>query len=152
MTKILVLGTAILAVNVTDGGTSWIAPGQIIPKNVATGALVVEAELPAGFNASRYTWNGMAVVEAMDASIPVVVPERVSRRQARQALLLAGLLGHVQPAIDAIPDPIQRAMAQIEWDDSQEFERRRPLVIAIGSAIGCDAAALDALFISAAGL
>ncbi|KQW96983.1 hypothetical protein ASC94_09250 [Massilia sp. Root418] len=82
----------------------------------------------------------------------IAVPASVTRRQARQALLLAGQLHNVQPAIDAIPDPTQRALAQIEWDDSLEFERQRPLVIAIGSAIGCDAAALDALFISAAGL
>jgi hypothetical protein len=83
---------------------------------------------------------------------PATVPERVTRRQARQALLLAGLLDHVQPAIDGIADATQRALAQIEWDDSQEFERHRALVVAIGSAIGCDAAALDALFISAARL
>lgn len=82
---------------------------------------------------------------------PVVapVPERVTRRQARQALLLNGLLDTVQPAIDAIPDTMQRGLAQIEWDDSQIFLRERPLVIAIGGAIGLDAAGLDALFIQA---
>lgn len=83
---------------------------------------------------------------------PVVVPASVTRRQARQALLLAGLLKDVQPAIDAIPDPMQRALAQIEWDDSLEFERKRPLVASIGTAIGLDSAGLDELFITAARL
>lgn len=42
------------------------------------------------------------------------VPSKVTRRQARQALAMAGLLNKVQPAIDAIPDPLQRQLAQIE--------------------------------------
>jgi hypothetical protein len=80
------------------------------------------------------------------------VPQRVTRRQARQALLLAGKLDQVQPAIDAIADPTQRGLAQIEWDDSQVFERRRPFLVQIGTALGLDDAALDQLFFAAAAL
>jgi hypothetical protein len=80
------------------------------------------------------------------------VPTAVTRRQARQALLLAGLLDNVQPAINAIPDATARGLAQIEWDDSLEFQRERPLVISIGAAIGLDAAGLDGLFVQAAAL
>lgn len=79
------------------------------------------------------------------------VPAKVTRRQARQALLLAGLLDKVQPAIDAIPDPQQRQLAQIEWDDSLDFERHRPLLIQLGYALGLDDAGLDAIFIQAGG-
>lgn len=85
------------------------------------------------------------------ADVPVV-PRSVTRRQARQALLLAGLLDKVQPAIDAIPDPTARGMAQIEWDDSQAYERDRPMLIQIGTALNLDAAGLDQLFIQAASL
>jgi hypothetical protein len=77
---------------------------------------------------------------------PAPVPESVTRRQAKQALLINGKLSLVQPAIDAIPDPAQKAMIQIEWDDSQEFQRSRSTVIAIGTAIGLDSAQLDDLF------
>ena len=77
------------------------------------------------------------------------VPEKVTARQAVQALIAAGKLHLVQPAIDAIADPVQRAMVQAEWDKSQDFERARPTLIALATAIGLDAAALDALFISA---
>lgn len=80
------------------------------------------------------------------------VPVKVTRRQARQALLIAGLLGNVQPAIDAIADPVQRGLAQIEWDDSQDFERHRPLLIQLGYAIGLDDVGIDNLFIQAGGL
>ena len=83
---------------------------------------------------------------------PTPVPESVTRRQAKQALLLNGLLDSVQPAIDAIQDATQRALIQIEWDDSQVFERRRPALVALGSALGLSSAQLDALFIQAAQL
>lgn len=88
-----------------------------------------------------------------DAPPPVepaaMVPQQVTRRQALQALLLAGALDNVQPLIDAIADPLQRRLAQIEYDESQVFERTRPLVVSIGGALGLD---LDALFTTAATL
>ena len=84
---------------------------------------------------------------------PVVpVPEQVTRRQAKAALLLAGLLDSVQPAIDAIPDATQRALAQLEWDESLHFERSRPILIALATALGLDSDDLDDLFRTAAGL
>lgn len=86
------------------------------------------------------------------APAPPVVPQVVTRRQARQALLLAGKLALVQPAIDAIADPLQRGMVQIEWDDSQEFQRTRPTLIALAAAIDMTAADLDNLFTQAAQL
>jgi len=109
---------------------------------------------PLALHWTRYAANAQrdGVVE-LPEPVPVVrVPSSVTRRQARQALLLAGLLDDVQPAINAIPDTVQRGMAQIEWDDSQEFQRQRPLVVSIGLAIGLDSDALDQLFITAAGL
>ncbi len=86
-----------------------------------------------------------------------VVPLKVTRRQARQALLLAGLLDDVPIAIaqldDGTPEGMKKVrMAQIEWEDSLEFERARPLVIEIAAAIGLNAEDLDQLFISAAAL
>ncbi len=80
------------------------------------------------------------------------VPQQVTRRQAKQALLLAGLLSNVQPAIDAIPDATQRALAQLEWDESLNFERHRPILIALAGALGLDSDDLDDLFRTAAGL
>ena len=82
----------------------------------------------------------------------VYVPQSVTRRQARQALLLSNKLHLVQLAIDAIPNELQRQLVQIEWDDSQEFDRTRPIVISIGEAIGLDATALDEIFILASTL
>lgn len=93
-----------------------------------------------------------AQFEASRAPGPAPIPAKVTRRQARQALLLAGKLSAVQPAIDAIADPTQRALVQIEWEDSLEFERNRPSLIALATAIGLDATGIDALFVQAAAL
>ena len=103
-------------------------------------------DVPEGFDlnqAHRFRYD------AGSAQIVRRVPDKVTARQAVQALIATGKLHLVQPAIDAIADPGQRAMVQAEWDKSQVFERSRPTLIALATAIGLDAAALDALFIQA---
>lgn len=129
---------------------------QVPPEEHASRMLVIdEALAPA--------WVNYRANEARDSVEPVPpknpaeegpapVPQSVTRRQARQALLIAGLLDDVQLAIDAIPDATQRRLAQIEWEDSLEFLRDRPLVIQIGAALGLDAAGLDQMFVNAASL
>ena len=103
-------------------------------------------DVPDGFDinqAHRYRYD------AGSAQIERRVPEKVTARQAVQALISVNKLHLVQPAIDAIADPVQRAMVQAEWDKSQDFERNRPTLVALATAIGLDAAGLDALFIAA---
>ena len=106
--------------------------------------------IPAGDSRIGDSWDGEVFTPTPPE--PPVVPFTVTRRQAKQALALNGLIASVQIAIDAIPNATQRALMQIEWDDSQEFQRNRPAVIAIGTAVGLDAAGIDALFIQAATL
>ena len=95
------------------------------------------------------TWDGEKFLTPDEPLPPPTVPAKVTRRQARQALLLGGLLDQVIATIAAIEDPVERRMAQIEWEDAQEFERTRPLVLQMGAALNLD---LDALFIHAAAL
>lgn len=106
-------------------------------------------EVPSAPVNARDVWSNGAWVAYIPAPF---VPQSVSRRQAKQALLLDGKLDSVQLAIDAIADEAYRGLAQIEWDDSQEFVRSRPMLIQIAGAIGLDEAGLDALFIKAATL
>ena len=96
--------------------------------------------------------NGTVIRELRFTVTGTGVPQVVTRRQAKQALLIHSKLALVQPAIDAIADPSQKAMIQIEWDDSQEFQRTRASVIAIGTAIGLSSSQLDDLFVLAATL
>lgn len=83
--------------------------------------------------------------------VPVVypVPEVVTMRQARLALLAAGLLAQVDMAIASMPGTEGEA-ARIEWEYAQEVRRDWPVVVAIGDALGLGDAQLDALFRAAA--
>lgn len=81
-----------------------------------------------------------------------VMPGVVTRRQARQALVLAGLIDQVQPIIDAIVDPMQRRLAQVAWDDSADFKRDDPFLIKVGIALSLTENQIDDLFVTAASL
>jgi hypothetical protein len=78
------------------------------------------------------------------------VPASVTRRQAKQELLAAGLLDMVQPAIDAIEDEMTRRMVQIYWDDAQDFERDNEWLITLGKqGLGLSDEQIDAFFVGA---
>lgn len=79
------------------------------------------------------------------------VPQVVTMRQARLALLGAGLLPQVDIAIEALESPEKEA-ARIEWEYSQEVHRDRPFVQTLGVAMGLTDEQLDDLFTVAAGL
>ena len=83
--------------------------------------------------------------------VPPYVPASVTMRQARLALLGAGLLASVDAAIDSLPSP-QKEAARIEWEYGSEVQRSSGLVPMMRAALGLDDAALDALFIEAEGL
>lgn len=82
---------------------------------------------------------------------PPEVPESVSMRQARRALLGAGLLSQVDAAIASLPSP-QKEAAEIDWEYAQEVERHNGLVPAMAQALGMTDAQVDALFMQAATL
>lgn len=84
--------------------------------------------------------------EPADMPPPTPPITRVAMRQARLALLGAGLLGQVSSAITAIPDPTQRAAAEIEWEYATEVVRNSPWVQQLSSALGLDDDQLDKLF------
>ena len=74
------------------------------------------------------------------------VPQSVTMRQARLALLGIGLLDDVGAAIAAIPDPAQRKAAEIEWEYATVIERNSSLVTSLAAGLGLTAADIDALF------
>lgn len=80
------------------------------------------------------------------------VPDTVTKRQGRQQMIVMGLIDQVQAAIDAIEDNINRALIQSYWDDSTEYQRSHPQMIALGEAIGLTEKDLDEAFIAASQL
>ena len=89
--------------------------------------------------------------EPADPIVPVV-PQSVTMRQARLALLGIGLLDDVDAAIAAIPDPVQRKAAEIEWEYAQTVDRNSPFTQQMAAGLSLTAEQLDALFTQAAGL
>ena len=78
---------------------------------------------------------------------PTPVPHSVTMRQARLALLAAGLLDLVETAI-AGAGPA----AKIEWDYATEVQRSAGLVPAMATALGLTDEQIDALFVTASTL
>ena len=81
----------------------------------------------------------------------VAVPEVVTMRQARLALVGAGLLAQVNTAVANMPGDEGEA-ARIEWEYAQEVRRDSPLVAALSAAFGWTSAQLDDLFTEGAKL
>ena len=81
----------------------------------------------------------------------LLVPQEVTMRQARLALLENGLLANVQPAINSLPEP-DKTKAQIEWEYSNALQRSNPFVDVLGAALGLSSQDLDDLFIQASAL
>lgn len=107
-------------------------------------------------DASTIERFGFALADFADVPAPLLpvytpppskVPTSLSMRQARLALLGAGLLDTVQAGVATMPQA-----AQIEWEFAATVDRSSPLVAALSGALGLDDAALDVLFIAAAGL
>jgi hypothetical protein len=82
-----------------------------------------------------------------------VVPgvQSVTPRQARLALLNAGLLDQIDTTINGMSEPDQ-SVARINWEYATEIVRNDPWVLGLGAALGLDDAGLDQLFITAATL
>lgn len=95
----------------------------------------------------------LAAGNTPDPADPVVpaVPDSVTMRQARLALLQSGLLAQVNSAVAAMPGAAGDT-ARIEWEFSSTVERNRPLVQSLVGALGLTDAQLDDLFRLAATL
>ena len=83
---------------------------------------------------------------------PAGIQNVVTMRQARHALLNAGLLDAVDTAIAAIPDETERRQAQIDWEYATEVRKDWPWVQTLSTALGLSEEQLDQLFTEASGL
>ncbi len=79
------------------------------------------------------------------------IPQVVTMRQARLALLQSGKLATVNAAISGMVGT-QGDAARIEWEFSSEVKRSQPLVMALAPALSMTSGDLDSLFILAASL
>ena len=91
-------------------------------------------------------------IEELGDVVKILIPESITKRQAKQQLLLDGKLSQMQEVIDSISDETERMMAQLYWEDNIEFERSHPTLVELGTALGLTEAELDMMFINASKL
>lgn len=90
-------------------------------------------------------------VHTLEDAPPPAVPQSISMRQARLALLGAGLLATVETSIDNLEEP-DRSAARIEWEYATEMRRDHHLIAALAAEMQLSESQIDDLFIAAAGL
>lgn len=93
--------------------------------------------------------NGNWVIRTIDpATLPTPIPQVVSARQARLALLQNDLLATVEQAIASS----NNAAIQIEWEYATELRRDNQLVASIGYSLNMTDEQIDQLFLLASTL
>lgn len=71
----------------------------------------------------------------------------ITKRQLRLSLVRNGIsLESVDAAINAMPDGLQKAEAQIEWDDASYFSRNHPTLLLIAEALGLNSSQVDVMW------
>lgn len=94
------------------------------------------------------TYEQIAQWVAALPPLPAPIPQSVTRRQGRLALLDVGLLDAVEHAIGVIEDPAQKRAAQIEYE-ADTWERGNSFLQSMWARLGGTETELDALFINA---
>lgn len=124
-----------------------VPPENIFPPAVASQYVPCTEDVQVG-----WLWqSGEFVAPPPEPESEHKVPSAVTMRQARLALLGAGLISSIDSAINAMPSP-QKEAARIEWEYSQEVQRHNGFVDILGPLLGLTDAQTDALFITAATL
>lgn len=89
-------------------------------------------------------------MEEIEVEVPdfiSIVPQTVTRRQAKLALYNAGKLSAAEAAVAAAD-----MATKINWAEAGDFLRTDPLVIGIGATLGLTSNQIDDLFRAAAAL
>lgn len=81
-----------------------------------------------------------------------IAPKEITIKQARLALLKAGLLESVEQAINNEPDETLKKTLQIEWEYMLHLERDNALLAAVAQRLGLSDMQIDELFIEASKL
>lgn len=129
--------------------TKWDAPalealGLFVP---AAAEPVPEGKVIVGTTVQR-VGDVVQFVHELENAPPPAAPSVVSMRQARLALLGAGLLSQVDTALDQMDEP-NRSAAMIEWEYATELRRDHPLVASLSAALELTEQQIDDLFMAA---
>lgn len=88
-------------------------------------------------------------ISALPGPAPVLVPQSISRAQGKAMLITLGLWQNVLDYVAAIPDPTQRALADVALHDTQNWERDSPFLASAAASLGLTAEQMDTMFVQA---
>jgi hypothetical protein len=89
--------------------------------------------------------------DAQDGRFKIVVPEKVTPRQLKRAMIKAGLNpATITVAINSIEDATEQALAKADWEDASFIERQYPLINQFAAGFGLSEEDVDELFRAAA--
>ena len=77
------------------------------------------------------------------------VPQQVTRAQGKVVLIQMGLWPQVVAFVDAIEDPMQKAIAEVAVYETLHWQRNSPFLNQAADALGITQEQMDALFIAA---
>jgi len=77
------------------------------------------------------------------------VPQQVTRAQGKVVLIQMGLWPQVVAYVDAIQDPIQKAIAEVAVYETLHWQRNSPFLNQAADALGITQEQMDQLFITA---
>ena len=92
-----------------------------------------------------WLWDGKTLTAPVEFVVEQTIPDSVTRRQGRLALLRGGYLDDVEAAIAAITDPVERQAAQIEYE-ADTWERGNAFLQQMWTQLGGTKTGLDELF------
>ncbi|MEY3766920.1 MAG: hypothetical protein RLZ03_1880 [Pseudomonadota bacterium] len=139
-------------VGVTVADESPLEPGVFL---IPAGA--VDAEPPAIPEGQRARWNNGWALEAIPQPDPEPdpepepprVPSQVTRAQGKVVLIQMGLWPQVVAFVDAIEDPVQKAIAEVAVYETLHWQRTSPFLNQVADALGITQEQMDELFIEA---
>lgn len=145
-----------------DADGIFVAPVVADPSPLEPGVFLipagaVDAPPPSVPQGQRARWLGFWSIEPIpepepepDPEPPVpTIPRQVSRAQGKAALIQSGLWPQVLAFVASIPDPIQRALAEVALHDTQFWQRNSPFLNAAAQALGMTSTQMDELFTAA---
>lgn len=96
----------------------------------------------------RHIGNGVFEVFDMPPA-PPVIPQKVTKFQAKAALHMAGLLETVEAAIQSEQTDF---LTKLAWNEVNSFERQSSMVLNLAAVLNLSEEQLDQLFVTAAAI
>lgn len=88
-------------------------------------------------------------ISALPGPQPTPVPQQVTRAQGKVVLIQMGLWPQVLDYVNAIEDPVEKAVAEVAINDTVHWQRNSPFLNQAAIALGISQEQMDQLFIQA---